>query len=63
MTKWIKNSKSTLKLSKQYFKTKKAADLFIQEYANDLSIWKEIFKLYKWKSWKELADRVFFTIY
>jgi len=59
MTKWIKNSKSTLKLSKQYFKTKKAADLFIQEYANDLSIWKEIFKLYKWKSRKELADRVF----
>jgi hypothetical protein len=43
----IKNSKSVTKLSKNLFKTKKAADLFIQEYTNNLSIWKEIFKLYK----------------
>lgn len=55
----IKNSKSVTKLSKHYFKTKKAADLFIQEYADDMSVRKEIFKLYQWKSWKELADRVF----
>lgn len=55
----IKNSKSVMKLSKDLFKTKKAADLFIEEYANDLSIWKEIFKLYKWKNRRELADRVF----
>lgn len=55
----IKNSKSVFKLSKNYFKTKKAGELFIEENKEDLSERKEIFKIYKWKNWKELADRVF----
>jgi len=57
--KQIKNSKSVMKLSKYYFKTQKAWELFIEEYKDDLTEWKEIFKLYKWKNRKELADRVF----
>lgn len=57
--KQIKNSKSVFKLSKNYFKTKKAGELFIEENKNDLAERKEIFKIYKWKNRKELADRVF----
>ena len=60
------DNKKYLSKFKKLFKTKKALDYFMEEYADKLDTWIEIIKYYRPKTWKtmshmnrtDLADRV-----
>lgn len=47
------------KLPKKLFKTNGAKNSFLSEWNWYMDTWERIFKLYKAKSWKDLADRVY----
>ena len=54
-----KTKTKQVKLPKKLFKTAKAQTLFREQRADYMPMWHEIFTIYSFSNWKDLADRVF----